>query len=218
MLSRAVKASYYAVARPAMWLSGELYRGLRAPRSGNNRVHLGPGQGRYLPNWINVDANIFTARTDVWSDLRHRLPFRDGTINAFYSHHVIEHLPDLAQHFAEVYRCLSPGGMYRVAGPNGDNAMRKFFENDTGWFGDWPDKRKSIGGRLNNFILCKNEHLAILTESYMRELMMDAGFENLAICAPTSETRAPELFGDCLPTEHETDFACPHTLVVEGVK
>lgn len=218
MLSRAAKATYYSVAGPIMRVNGALYRSLRAPRDGHNRAHLGPGQAKYMPGWINVDANRFTGRCDVWADLRNPLPFHDNSLDAIYSHHVVEHLPDMRGHFADAFRCLKPGGIYRVAGPNGDSAMRRFMEGRADWFGDWPDKHRSVGGRLNNFILCRNEHLAILTEGFLRELLEDAGFSEIATVEVTRGTTAPDLFGECLALEREDDFEAPHTLVLEARK
>jgi Uncharacterized protein conserved in bacteria len=201
-----------------MNINGLLYRYLRAPRKGTLRVHLGPGQKNYINGWINVDANMFTGKCDVWADLRNPLPFHDSTIGAVYSHHVIEHLPNLQYHFNEVYRCLKPGGIYRVGGPNGDSAIAKFIENDKEWFGDYPDKRESIGGRFENFIFCRQEHLTILTYSFMFELLNEAGFKTIKPCLPVKETSAPEAFHECLLKEYETDFEMPHTLIMECVK
>lgn len=201
-----------------MVLNGSLYRLLRAPRNGACKVHLGPGRKRYLHGWINVDANMFSAKCDVWTDFTYRLPFHANSIEAMYSHHVIEHLPNLDRHFVEVYRCLKPGGTYRVGGPNGDNAVKKFIEGDSRWFKDWPEKRQSIGGRLNNFLLCRNEHLAILTDSYLRELMEAAGFREIVTCKPSIETSRPEIFAPCLELEFETDLESPHTILLEGIK
>jgi predicted SAM-dependent methyltransferase len=62
---------------------------------GKVKVHLGPGQKNYIPKWINIDANIFSAKADLWADLRYRLPFHNSTVDAVYSHHMIEHLHDL---------------------------------------------------------------------------------------------------------------------------
>jgi predicted SAM-dependent methyltransferase len=218
MLDRNVKALFYTAAGPMMRANGALFRSFRAPRTAALKVHLGPGQKNYLEGWVNVDANIFTAKCDVWADLRHILPFHDGTVAAMYSHHVIEHLPDLASHFRDVSRCLRPGGVYRVGGPNGDSAIAKFIENDQAWFGDFPDRRKSIGGRFENFIFCRQEHLTILTASYLEEIMTDAGFADIRICMPVRETHYPDLFLDCLAKEWESDFEAPHTLMVEAIK
>ena len=216
MLSRSAKAAFFAAASPFMRANAWLYRALRAPRAGTVRVHLGPGQENYLDGWINVDANMFTGRCDVWADLRAPLPFPDGTVDAVYSHHVIEHLPDLAAHFRDVFRCLKPGGVFRVAGPNGDVAMRKFLENDAAWFPDFPDARASIGGRLENFIFCRQEHLTILTRSFLDELLAAAGFAPSRPCLPARETNYPWLFGECLAKEWEPTPEAPHTLVLEA--
>ncbi len=218
MLRRTAKVAFYTLAGPLMQTNGVLFRHFRAPRDGALRVHLGPGQENYIEGWVNLDANIFTAKCDVWADLRHPLPFHDGTVEAMYSHHVIEHLPGLESHFRDVFRCLRPGGVYRVGGPNGDAAIAKFIENEAQWFGDFPDKRKSIGGRLENFIFCRQEHLTILTRSFLEELMTEAGFADVKTCLPVKETHYPELFQSCLAKEWESDFQVPHTLIVEAVK
>jgi SAM-dependent methyltransferase len=47
-----------------------------------------------------------------------RLPFRDTSFDALVSSDVIEHLPDMAAHLAEVARVLRPGGRYYVKTPN----------------------------------------------------------------------------------------------------
>ncbi|HEX4131796.1 MAG TPA: methyltransferase domain-containing protein [Pirellulales bacterium] len=223
MLSRHAKAAFYTVCGPAMKLNGWMYRQFRAPRNGSDtiRVQLGPGQEHYLEGWLNVDANAFTARCDVWADLRNPLPLRDGTVDALYSHHVIEHLPDamLEAHLRDVYRCLKPGGAFRIAGPNGDMAMRKYVEGDSRWFSNFPDRRESLGGRLTNFIFCRGEHLTILTHSYLEEIARRVGFPALRVCRPTVDTNFPELFdAQVLAHEHEDTLEAPHTLVVEGQK
>jgi predicted SAM-dependent methyltransferase len=220
MLSRQAKAAFYALAGPLMAANGVLYRTFRAPRAGGGtfRAHLGPGQRNYIGGWINVDANRFTGRCDVWADLRNPLPFHPDSLDAVYSHHVIEHLPNIEQHLQDVFRCLKPGGVYRVGGPHGDSAIRKFLENDREWFTDFPDKRVSIGGRFENFIFCRQEHLTILTYSYLEELLTRSGFVDIRSCMPTRETGAPELFAECLKIELEHDFETPHTLIVEACK
>ena len=223
MISRQTKALYFAAMLIPMRVSAWAYRTFLAPRSGNQsmiRVHLGPGQLGYKHGWINVDANLITARIDVWADLRNRLPFRDDSVDVFYSHHVIEHLPDsrLSFHFREMYRCLKPGGMVRVGGPNGDEAFRNFLGDNHDWFSDFPDKRSSIGGRLVNFLLCRGEHLTILTRSYLAELLGQAGFDEIAFRAPVTDTGYPECLTDALSGESEPTPESPHTLLAEAVK
>lgn len=218
MLSRAAKQAYYVAAGPLMKVNGVFYRRFKAPKSGLLKVHLGPGQKKYMPGWVNVDANMFTAKCDMWGDLRNPLPFHSQSVDTMYSYHVIEHLPNMASHFSECFRCLKPGGVYRVGGPNGDSAIKKFTEDDRNWFGSWPDDRRSIGGRFENFIFCRGEHVTILTLGFLQELLTDAGFTNIRPCVPTRETHSPERFSDCLEKELESDFDTPHTLIVEAEK
>ena len=160
MISREAKALYYTIMGVPMRLNGFLYKAFRAPRPGNKqviKVQLGPGQNNYLEGWINLDANFLTAKCDVWANLENPLPVRNGSVDLFYSHHVIEHLPDkkLVWHFQEMFRCLKPGGLVRTGGPNGDMAIRKYLEGDANWFGNFPDRHESIGGKLKNFIFCR---------------------------------------------------------------
>lgn len=216
LLGRSSKAAYYAVAGTLMRANAARHRWLGTPRQRPLRVHLGPGQRNYIAGWVNVDANAFTARCDVWADLRHPLPFRDGTVDALYSHHVIEHLPDLGRHFADAFRCLRPGALYRAGGPNGDSALARYAAGDASWFPDFPEHRASLGGRLENFIFCRGEHLTLLTRSYVEELFAEAGFVDPRVCLPARETGAPDVFGPCLPFEFEEDAAAPHTLVIEA--
>jgi predicted SAM-dependent methyltransferase len=203
-----------------MRVNAAIYRRIRAPASGVVKVHLGPGTRNYLDGWINVDANALTARIDVWADIQHGLPFRDNTVDAIYSHHVIEHLPDhfLPAHFREMYRCLKPGGVIRVGGPNGDSAIRKYIEGDSLWFSDFPDKRGSIGGRFANFILCRGEHLTILTESYLREIAECVGFVNVSAPRPGRESSSPQFFEEVLLKEDQDFETLPHTLLIEARK
>lgn len=221
MISHELRSLCYAAMRLPMRLNAAFYKSFRAPRAGEVKVHLGPGQKNYIDGWINLDANFITARIDVWADLTNPLPFGDATVDAFYSHHVIEHLPDpvIASLFNEMYRCLKPGGMIRVGGPDGDTAIRKFLENDKDWFGDWPDKRKSIGGRFANFIFCRGEHVTMLSRSYLTELASDARFDNVVFCAPAIETNYPALIDQrILSKEEEPTTNAPYTLILEAVK
>ena len=218
MLSRTSKELFYLLAGPIMKINGLVRRRINSSKKVNSKIHLGPGQNNYIDGWVNVDANMFTGRCDIWADLRNPLPFEDESVSCAYSHHMIEHLPNIEEHIKDVYRCLKPGGVYRVGGPNGDSAIKKFIDHDLQWFSDFPDSRKSIGGRLENFIFCRGEHLTILTFSHLDEILRMSGFTEINICKPSKETGYPELFEPCLRMESETDFVTPHTLIIEAVK
>lgn len=220
MLSRGTRELFYGVTGPPMRINGWIYRNFRAPRTGVVKVHLGPGWKNYMPGWINVDANL-AARIDVWANICNALPFRSGTVDVIYSHHMVEHLPDslLAFHFGEMFRCLKPGGIIRVGGPDAETAAKKLLEGDLEWFVDFPDKRQSIGGRFTNFLMCRGEHLTLLTHSYLSEICTGAGFVNIRQCIPKTQTfHAKWIDAKLLEMEWELTPDAPHTLLVEAEK
>ena len=220
MIPRNLRSAYIILTSPLVKMNSFLYKTFFSPNktSKDNFVQLGPGTGNYLPGWINVDHNIISAKLDVWSNISYDLPFKSSSIDAFYSHHVVEHLPDLKFHMKEIYRCLKPGGIYRVGGPNGDIAIQKFVEKDYDWFMDFPEKRKSIGGRFENFIFCKGEHLTILTYSMLEEIMTDIGFKEIQLMKPNKESSRKDIFKKCLEIEWVRDSNAPHTILIEATK
>jgi predicted SAM-dependent methyltransferase len=221
MLSRRAKQGFYDLAGPLMKANGWRHRRFPSARSGHDgkvKIQLGPGQRNYVDDWINVDANMFTGKCDIWADLRNKLPFTDRSVDAIYSHHVIEHLPDLEFHLTDVYRVLKTGGIYSVGGPNGDVAIRKFIEQEYSWFGDWPDKYDSIGGRFVNFVFCRNEHLTLLTESFLQEVAQKSGFKPGVVMIPRTQSSLPDLFELCMAKEHDEAPEAPRTLILEFVK
>tara|TARA_B100000963_G_scaffold199242_1_gene173444 strand:+ start:3136 stop:3798 length:663 start_codon:yes stop_codon:yes gene_type:complete len=219
MLQRWKKNLFYNLASPLMRLNSIKYKYLNTIKKNNYvKIHLGPGKKNYIPGWINIDANMFSAKCDMWLDLRYKLPFQNSSVNYCYSHHMIEHLPNMKKHLEDIFRILKSGGVYRIGGPNGDSAIKKFIENDANWFSSFPDNRESIGGRFENFIFCRQEHLTILTFSFLNEILKKIGFTNIIKLLPAKETSNPDIFNDCLKFENENDFKVPHTLIIECQK
>ncbi|ARV61238.1 methyltransferase [Nostocales cyanobacterium HT-58-2] len=220
MIPRALKSGYYFLLQYPMRFNGWFYKTIKCPSSGL-KVHLGPGQKNYLPGWLNLDANL-TTKIDLWADLRNSLPFRDGSVDVFYSHHVIEHLPDavLQSKFEEMFKSLRSGGGIRMGAPHVGNACHKYLEKDYAWFSNFPDARDSIGGKLTNFIFCRGEHLTALDESYLAELATKAGFVDIKFCLPSKETTLTEIGIDStvLSLEMESDFEYTHTVILEAKK
>ncbi len=153
MISRSAKETFYKLAGPHKRVNAFFYKCFRQPKNDKQvRVHLGPGQKKYMSWRINIDANMFTSKCVVWADLRYSLPFYYSTIDAIYSHHITEHHPNLAAHFKYVYHCLKHGATYHDGGCGGVSSNKKFVERHNSWFDDWPNNRNSIGGRLENLL------------------------------------------------------------------
>ncbi len=97
-------------------------------------LELGAGGGFFASEldrrgFTNLTLSDFTGTT--LAALRHgmphaklvgadgaRLPFLDGSFDIIISTDVIEHIPEVEQHIAEVARVLAPGGRYYVKTPN----------------------------------------------------------------------------------------------------
>ena len=95
----------------------------------NGRRYLNVGAGRRLsPDWTNLD--LARAPHVQRHDLRRPLPFADGTFDAVYSSHVLEHLErDHAPRvLAEMRRVLKPGGIVRVVVPDLERICRDYIE------------------------------------------------------------------------------------------
>ncbi len=217
MIPHRTRRLYFTVCSVPMRLNHWRYRLFAAPRCGL-RVHLGCGRRAYLPGWMNVDANVLTARPDLWINLLHGLPFRAGSVELFYTNQVLEHVPEQALPglLAEMFRCLGVGGGVRIGVPHAGNAYRMYAAGRADWFGRFPSQRQSLGGRCANFLLCGNEHLGLLDFSYLEELLTAAGFSDVRECLPCRESRF--VSNEVLKLEEESDFETPHVLIVEATK
>lgn len=102
------------VREPKAWLSRRRIR-KRLLIPGLRLVNFGAGTYR-LDGWINADIS---PSAEYYIDARQKLPFPDGTLDAVFSEHFLEHLEyrDAIRWLTECYRCLQPGGIFRVSTP-----------------------------------------------------------------------------------------------------
>lgn len=93
-------------------------------------LNLGCGD-RYCPdaNWTNVDFVSAHPRV-IAHDLRQGLPFQANQFDAVYHSHVLEHFTpaDGRRLLDECRRVLKPGGILRVAVPDGEQICRLYLE------------------------------------------------------------------------------------------
>ena len=104
-------------------------RKARGYAGGPLRLHLGSG-GNNLPGWVNVD--LVGARADVAWDLRHRLPFADGSAEAVFLEHVLEHMTvtEGIQVLCRIRPVLARGGVLRVGVPDAGLYARSYASGD----------------------------------------------------------------------------------------
>jgi predicted SAM-dependent methyltransferase len=142
-------------------------------------LHLGCGRN-YIrkPGFINIDGNLFQPK-NLWLDITIGLPFPSNRIDAIFAGHVLEHFNEKQVRgvLGESYRVLKPGGGVRFITPHLGKAIEAYVRGDTAFFGDWPDARNSLGGRFNNYLLCRDQHRLMFDFGFLKEFLGDAGFE-----------------------------------------
>lgn len=109
-------------------------------------VNIGAGSF-YHPYWHNLDTpNEFYARSQkdnvhIEHDLTSGspLPCASGSLKVLYISHVIEHLTDdqVQYCFVEAFRCLHPGGYFRITCPDIDLEYDAYCRGDSSLWG-WP--------------------------------------------------------------------------------
>jgi len=84
---------------------------------------------RHHSAWINIDFHGDGETVLQW-DLRQGLPLPDGSCDAVYSSHTIEHFDRTGarKFLAESYRVLKPGGILRLVMPDLEGIARAYLE------------------------------------------------------------------------------------------
>ena len=124
----------------------------------------------------------------VRQDLTKPLPFSDGTVDAIYSSHFFEHIyyGDAHAITRECHRVLKPGGILRLALPDGEAWARELIEagdDETGEAGyryllrlgshtlDRPTGRRKLTSKIGGHI-----HRWQPTRGLIRKMLLEAGF------------------------------------------
>ena len=109
-------------------------------------VNIGVGGQWYRRNWKVLDHQCeWYTHNKVFIDYpydltkRDKMPFNDDTVDFFYSEHTFEHISDedCKFAFAEMYRCLKPGGAERIVVPDMDLIYTKYANGDEKFFEFW---------------------------------------------------------------------------------
>jgi predicted SAM-dependent methyltransferase len=165
---------------------------------------------------VNIDINPFN-RKDIWLDVRLGLPFPNGSVDAIYCSHMLEHFfaPQAVNLLRECHRVLKPNGGIRLVTPHLGKAIAAYLSNDVGYFSDFPDTRRSIGGRFVNHMLCRDQHRLMFDFSFMEESLAAAGFDEIVEYAPLESRSFP--IGDLCVFERETKET-HNSLFVEAIR
>lgn len=149
----------------------ELYPGKSRPVV-PKYVNIGAGVF-YHPCWHNLDTpNDYYEKSQrgnlhISHDLTANapLPFANDSLEVVYTSHVIEHVSDsdTARLFAEVYRCMKPGGVFRITCPDMDLEYAAYRRGDRS-FWRW---KNAYGIYNTSMEQCFLDHFAtILTQTH----------------------------------------------------
>jgi|SRR5262245_6907392 len=167
-------------------------------------LHLGSGK-RYiaLPAYVNIDIHPLY-RKDIWLDVRLGLPFPSRAVDAIYCAHLLEHFaaPHALRLLRECRRVLRASGGIRLVTPHLGKAIAAYVADDRDYFSDFPDRRRSLGGRFVNHMLCRDQHRLLFDFSFMEECLEEAGFTGVVECRPQESRLFPA--EDLCRLEHET--------------
>lgn len=91
-----------------------------------NLLNIGCG-GHFHEAWTNIDLVSTSPHVRAY-DLRKGLPYAEGTFDAVYTSHVLEHLaPGIAeQSLGEQFRVLKRGGIVRAVVPDLEDKAREY--------------------------------------------------------------------------------------------
>lgn len=158
--------------------------------------------------WLNVDyfGNEYPAKeidninsaSCIEYDINKDLPFDNDSVDVIYSSHFFEHLtPSVAMlTFAESYRALKPGGLFRICLPDVVTAIKKWVNEDHEYF-EMVDNSKRvmmpIEGKpnrvdfLNYFIYQNYEHKMIYSPEKVVDILEFVGFKEVHVSTFNSD-------------------------------
>lgn len=143
----------------------------------NDKIkYLNVGAGRFRhSHWTNLDLKK-SDLSEEWieDDISHdllantKIPLEDNSLDAIYSSHVMEHLPQdsVEYFFKEAKRILKPGGIMRISVPDTDLAINAFLRGDRRFFEEFYSER------------CDDISMSNLLVRYVSTQAVDSKFSN----------------------------------------
>ena len=180
-------------------------------------INIGAGSF-YHPYWHNLDnpndyyADSQKGRLHIQYDLTSHEPFqiRDNSLKVAYTSHVIEHIhnDDVEYLFREVYRCLQPGGYFRITCPDIDLEYAAYSRGDSA-FWKWPNAYGIYNTRIEQKFM--DHFVTALTETHpYKNSKKYSSEEARAILTSMSKEEALDYFVSQLPTEIQKDYSGDH--------
>jgi predicted SAM-dependent methyltransferase len=145
-------------------------------------------------------------------DLRYGLPVEDGSVQAIYSEHLVEHMPVEAgvRMYQEWRRAIAPSGVVRIATPDLERLI-------TDYRGDWRARHEWIHWPEYSFIDSPVRMINVAMRAWGHEYLYD--FEELAFrlgAAGFGDVRRLSIGESEDPTLRGLETRADSSLVVEA--
>ena len=144
------------------------------------KLNIGCGDV-HLDGWVNIDLD--SPKADLKHDVRTPLPYADNTVDIIYNEHFIEHLSvqEGISFLKECYRVLRQNGVLRIATPDLDYLMFRyfFFWKKQNWLKKYGyDWIKTKAEMIN---LCFHEwgHKYLYNKEELKRRLQEAGFNRI---------------------------------------
>jgi SAM-dependent methyltransferase len=170
------------------------------------RLHLGSARTR-LEGWINID--LIGLKADLPWDLRQGLPFPEGSAEAIFHEHLLEHLPLVAvlPFLRECRRTLRVGGVIRVGVPDAERYIRDYVLPQ-GFIDTFRPGRPTPLLALAETAYCYG-HLSLWDGATLSLALTEAGFDGVTARAFGDSSISP------VPDSPHREF---ESVYVEGIK
>jgi hypothetical protein len=147
------------------------------------RLNWGCGS-HVAAGWINSDVKDEPG-VNLVADIRRGLPLQADSVDYAVSVHALPELPypELVPALAELRRVLKPDGVLRLVLPDLDRAIDAYRGGRLDYFQVPPEDARSASGRFILHVLWFGYSRSLFTREFAEELLMDAGFERVHVCA-----------------------------------
>lgn len=172
-----VKSIHKSVHIPINFLKIRKYKKVKSIK-----LNIGCGNVKF-PSWINIDIE---PGADIVIDVTKGLPFDDDTVKYIYNEHFIEHLyyGEGQEILREFYRVLKKDGILRIATPDLDYILSKYFDDwkNQDWL-FWPEYQFiETKGQMINISFRFWGHKYLYNEEDLMDSLMKSGFKKLNRC------------------------------------
>jgi len=119
-----------------------------------------------MKGYVNVDAQ--------WGDAAYPLEYGDGTVDEIYASHILEHFPqgEAPNVIKDWARTLKPSGVLKIAVPNVTWIAKELLSGN-------PSNLPLAGYLMGGQVDANDYHRAVFNEPTLRQLLADAGLENI---------------------------------------